>query len=278
MTRISPSRYFNNYDHAPRQKMIEDLIIHSIKMNGVVIQYMPREEFDRDELFGEDPITRFKYAIEMEAYPKDVDGFGGQGDVFSKFGLEIRDTITFVISRKRWQQLKQEKIKLEEEWNILLEDDPKTPWLSNTLMCEGGKGYQVKSFEPQPGDLIYFDMPQKILEITHVDDENLFYEHGIKMTYDLACEVFNYTSEEFTTGNPDIDSVDDMFNTNRLNNKFLMEDGSVIVSENADDVTQEGVMKLEEKDDSAFNLGIQREAETIVNWSERSPFAGLPKW
>ena len=37
-------------------------------------------------------------------YVDNVEGFDGQGDLFSKFGVEIRDTVTLTMARRRWKQ------------------------------------------------------------------------------------------------------------------------------------------------------------------------------
>ncbi len=279
--RNSPSVYYNNYDWAPRQAMIEDLIIHAIRMNGVMLKYIPRETFVRDKMFGDDNFTRFEYAVDMEAWPKTVDTFEGQGDIISKFGgFEIKDQVTFSISRKRWSQIRTEKFSLEQEGLLLAEDSPTTtPGVYNSIILEDANndGYSIVSDKPSPGDLIYFPMVDKIFEITRVEHESLFYQHGKLMTYDLYCELFDYSNEEFTTGITEIDDIAD-FNTDQLTSLFLLEDGGELLLEDGSRFVVDGVNELWDVDASVENNDFQIDAEDVVDWSERSPFSKIDRW
>ena len=84
------------------QNLYEDLIVESLKIYGQDVYYIPRTLVNRDTILNEDPGSKFDDAYLMEAYIENVDGFEGAGDLYSKFGLEIRDEATFVISRKTW--------------------------------------------------------------------------------------------------------------------------------------------------------------------------------
>src|SRR5574343_453691 len=86
------------------QRVLEDLVIESLKIYGFDVYYMPRKLIKEDDLFGEDVLSRFDYAIPLEMYLKNVNGYGGDGDFVRNFGIEIRDRGTFVCSRQRWDQ------------------------------------------------------------------------------------------------------------------------------------------------------------------------------
>jgi hypothetical protein len=86
------------------QNLYEDLIIESLKIFGQDAYYLPRTLINRDEIFGEDSSSKFDDAYMIEAYIENSDGFEGDGDLYSKFGLEIRDEATFIISRRQWQK------------------------------------------------------------------------------------------------------------------------------------------------------------------------------
>lgn len=87
------------------QNLYEDLIIESLKIYGQDVYYVPRTLINRDTILGEDAASKFDDAYLIEAYIENVEGFEGAGDLYSKFGLEIRDEITFVLSRRQWERL-----------------------------------------------------------------------------------------------------------------------------------------------------------------------------
>lgn len=125
-----------------------------------------------DEVFKEDELAEFKNAHQVEVYIKNVEGFEGEGDFLSKFGLQIRDRITFTISRRSFA----------EETSGLL--------------------------RPREGDLIFFPLTNKGYEIRFVEHEAIFYQMGALQTFDLVCELFEYNNEKFETG---VDIIDNSY-------------------------------------------------------------------
>ena len=87
------------------QNLYEDLIVESLKIYGQDVYYIPRTILSRDNILGEDRASKFDDAYLIEAYIENVEGFEGAGDLYQKFGLEIRDEATFVVSRRQWQKL-----------------------------------------------------------------------------------------------------------------------------------------------------------------------------
>lgn len=177
------SHYFNNNYNKTEQNLIEDLTIEAIKIHGIDVVYIPRNSVTRDDLLGEDSIAKFDSEYTIEMYLETVDGFEGQGDFLSKFGLQIKDTADFVVSKKRFEQ----------------------------VLDGSGLG------RPREGDLIFFPLSKGLFEINFVEHENPFYNLGKLHTYKLTCELFTYSQEEFDTGIPEIDRVeDDQSNINIL--------------------------------------------------------------
>ena len=173
--------YFNNYDNINEQTLLEDLIIESIKIYGIECYYMPRTLVAEDNIFGEDPLSKFEQAYNVEMYIKSVDGFDGEGDFLSKFNIEIRDEMTLTVSRRRFSQE--------------IED-------SNTTKAAG---------RPVEGDLIYFPLNNKLFEVKFVEHESIFYQMGSLQTYDLRCELFEYSHERLNTGIATIDEIEDLY-------------------------------------------------------------------
>lgn len=155
------------------QTLIEDLIIESIRIFGIDVWYMPRTLRGVDDLLNEDDISTFDNAYMIEMYVKNVEGFEGDGQFLSKFGLQIRDSMTLSISMRRFSE------------DVGLYDE------------------QVR---PNEGDLIYFPLNRKVFEVMYVDNKPIFYQMGALQMYDLRCELFEVSNERFNTGVEEIDS------------------------------------------------------------------------
>ena len=163
-------------DTQSQQHLYEDLIIESVKIYGRDTYYIPREIVSYDELLNEDIPSKFPHAYKVEMYIDDIDGFGGEGDIFTKFGVEIRDAATFVVSRRRWRQTTSR----------------------SEIVCE----------RPREGDLIYLPMSKSLFQIMHVEHEVPFYQLNNLPTYKMRCELFEYSGEDLDTGVPDIDGIE----------------------------------------------------------------------
>ena len=102
---MATSVYFNHFESTPEQNLHQDLIIEAIKNYGIDVYYLPRKFVNEDLLYGEDTISEFNQAHLIEMYVKSVDGFEGEGDFVSRFGLEIRDQVVFSVARRRFDNL-----------------------------------------------------------------------------------------------------------------------------------------------------------------------------
>ena len=168
---MATSNFFSNFDHNNEQHLLQDLMVESIKIFGHDVSYLQRTKNNVDNLLGEDTTSSFTAAYPIEMYIKNTDGFAGEGAFVGRFGLEIRQQITFTVARRTWD----------------------------------GVGISTRPLE---GDLIWFPMTNKLFEIQFVDHESVFYQLGKLPVYDLSCELFEYSDEDIDTGIEDIDKVE----------------------------------------------------------------------
>jgi hypothetical protein len=175
---VAKNYYFENYENSMEQSLIEDLVIESIKIYGIDVWYIPRTSTQRDSIFNETRSGYIEYneAHMIEMYIKNVDGFEGEGDFLSKFGLEIRDSITLTVARRTYE--------------------------SDVIPYRGATETNTRPLE---GDLIYLPLNKKIFEIKYVEHEPVFYQMGALQMYDLRAELFEYSGELFNTGHDFID-------------------------------------------------------------------------
>ena len=163
------------------QNLYEDIVIESLKMYGQDVYYLPRDLVNEDRILGDDPESSFNSSHVIEMYIENTEGFEGEGDLYSKFGVEVRDQATFVLSRRTWNRF----VSLDQ--NL------------------------VTSTRPQEGDLIYFPLGNQVFEIRFVEHENPFYQLGKLNVFKLQCETFEYSHESFDTGIAELDGVEDSF-------------------------------------------------------------------
>lgn len=269
---MATNPYFPNYQSLNEQDLIEDLLIEQIKVYGYDIRYLPREAVHPDYLFGEDSLHQFNIAAEVEIYVKNVEGFEGEGDLMSKFGLEIRDQITFSLARKRWEQIRTEKLISEEGYNYQLESaNTFSADSSESYLLETG-AYTISSARPREGDVIYFPLTKRLYKIMFVEHESLFYEHGKLLTYDLKCELLEYSSERFNTGVSEIDAIEDAYTSDILDSELLQENGFKLLHEDGGSIILEQ-RRIEDTDAQANNEFFQSEAEEFISWDEHNPFS-----
>jgi hypothetical protein len=101
------NRYFQSgvpMGRSSEQNLYEDLIIECISMYGFEVFYIPRTAFNKDLILNEDSLSLYQYAYQIEMYFKNISGFAGDGDLMTKFGVEIRDSATLMVSKRRWDK------------------------------------------------------------------------------------------------------------------------------------------------------------------------------
>ena len=176
---MATSQYFNNYNSLAEQRVVEDLITESIKIMGFDAYYLPIfNEEDRDILYGEDPVKKFSSAFPVEFYLSSSMEYGGEREFFSKFGLEIKNNINVIISKRSFSQRVPQNI----------------------------------FTRPREGDLIYVPFLNgsgEIFEIKFVNQTKDFFMLGRKIPYyyELEMEKFKYSQEIIDTGVSEIDDV-----------------------------------------------------------------------
>ena len=177
----SNSARFRAIGSAQEQKTIENLIVETIEIYGQDIYYVPRTIVNKDTVFGEDSDTKFESAKAIRAYVNNVEGWEGQGELLSKFGVRIEDKTTFIFSRDKFKE------------HV---DD------STVLNVEG---------RPNEGDLIWFPTTKHLFQIMFVEAEKPFYQLGKGYVWECQCELFEYSDEEIDTGITDLDNIETAF-------------------------------------------------------------------
>jgi len=163
------------------QMFMGNLIIESIELYGQDIYYLPRTYVNKDTIFQEVESSNFTQALAIRAYVNNVDGWEGQGELLSKFGVRIEDKTTFIFSRTKFT----EKV-----------DD------NAVLNVEG---------RPNEGDLIWFPTTKHLFEIKFVEAERPFYQLGKGYVWECQCELFEYSDEQLDTGVAEIDAIETAF-------------------------------------------------------------------
>jgi hypothetical protein len=193
------------------QNLYEDIIIETLKIYGQDVYYLPRDLVNEDKILGEDVPSRFNSAYKVEMYIENTEGFEGEGDLFTKFGVEIRDQATFIVSRKRWNQ------------TVSRYDN------------------QINSARPREGDVIYLPLSNSMFQIMAVEHEQPFYQISNLPTFKLRCELFEYSDEDLDT---DIDAIDDI--EKRYAYKYLLtldsESFGFVVGETVNQTLTSGVV------------------------------------
>jgi hypothetical protein len=159
------------------QTVYEDIIIEALQMYGQDVYYLPREIVNKDSVFLDDVPSRFGQAYKVEMYIENTEAFDGEGDLFTKFGIELRDQANFIVSRKRWKKL-----------------------IGNKLT--------ESNFRPREGDLIYLTLSESLFEIRKVETETPFYQMSNLPTFRMQCELFEYNDEDLDTDIAVIDAVE----------------------------------------------------------------------
>lgn len=239
------------------QQLIESLYTEAIKIYGFNIYYIPRTLVNVDTIFNEDELSKFTSAHPIEMYLQSVDGFEGEGDFLSKFGVEIRDRASFVVVKSRWTQ--------EVDNNA-------------SLIVEG---------RPNEGDLLYFPLTRGLFEITFVEHENIFYQANNIFTYRLDVERFVYSSEKVDTGISAIDAIEDRYSTDMFNYEVALEDDSgVLLLENGFKLIKEDyklsnttsvTTTTQSIEPLARNYDFGLNAEDVIDFSTSNPFGEVQR-
>jgi hypothetical protein len=231
--------YFNNFKQSQEQNLLENLIIEAIRIYGEDMYYIPRNINNLDQLYTADDQSSYTQTFMLEFYIKSVDGFSGDGNFMSKFGLEIRDQVVFSVAQKVFNQ---------------------------------EIGSYTTLTRPREGDLIFFPLNNKCFQIKYVNKFEMFYQLGALQTWEMTCELFEYSNEVFNTGIPEIDAIQTNFSTNIIDYSVKDEQGQALLDE-------EGNYIVMEQYDLATIIGtgendiIQQESDQFVDFTVQDPFS-----
>ena len=181
-----PTNVYFDPGTTSEQRLYENLIIEQSRLFGHDVYYLPRKLVNEDTLFGEDRLSSFNDAYIIEMYLDNIEGFEGQKEMMTRFGLDIQDEATWVVSRRRFEQL------VSTDQNLIV------------------------SSRPNEGDLIYFPRAKKLFEISFVDHDDPFYQIYNLPTFKMRCRTFEYSSDRLDTGVSTIDAIEDSLSTDAL--------------------------------------------------------------
>ena len=224
------------------QNLLQDLINEQLKMYGVEVHYLPRKYVTEKSVIREVIQSSFDDAYPIEAYVENVDGYGDNPTLLSKFGIQATNELNLIISKERWENYIQPLIK--NETNIKL------------------------STRPKEGDLVYFPLGDRLFEIKYVEHERPFYQLQKNYVYELRCELFRLEDELIDTG---IDDIDDVLVGGELTGET--EDGISTLIGPSQTLTLVGTGVTATAVISLFNGGIQN----FVVSNRGSNYSSLPR-
>ena len=265
---MARNRFFNQYSPIKsEQSLIRSLVVESIKIYGVDAYYMPRTHVNLDKLYNEDGAVIYDDALEMEMFIKSYDGFMGQEDFISKFGLQIDESITFVVAQKRFIESLKPLMMNEYGYNVLLED-------GSYFLAEQGYDYS-EILRPREGDLIWIPMLGYMYEIKFTENIENFFQLGDLYTFEMRCDRYEYSSERIDTDVAEIDAIEEQYSLSTTNvEKSLLEDDTLLLLEDGDYVIDESniVLASEVSADNIF-IGQKIITDDILDFSEKNTFA-----
>ena len=191
-----PTNHFFSKGTINEQYLYEDLIIEAMQIYGHDVFYLPRTLVNKDELFGEAPLSKFTDSYMIEMYMDTVEGYEGEKEIITRFGLEIRDETTFTVSRRRWLDL------VSFDANL------------------------ITSVRPNEGDWIYMPTVQRLFEISFVDVDDPFFQIDNLPVYKLYARTVEYSDERLDTGIDAIDKIETTYTGDELLWQFLGEQGA----------------------------------------------------
>lgn len=212
-----------------------------IQIAGQDMWYVPRRQNNKDQIYFADDVSTFDSAYLVDLYIKSVDGFQGDASFMSRFGVEIRDQVTFTIAKR-------------------------------TFDLDIGTLSENNFLRPREGDLIYYPLNRKCFEIKLVDNKPFFYPLGELFTFDLYCELFEYSNEKFSTGIEEIDSLQVNLSIDLYDNAIHDTDDKAILDSDGNPIMP-AEYDLTDFDPLADNEEIQKESDDIIDFTEIDPFS-----
>lgn len=176
---MASNPYFNYFEQNQEQNLMESLVFESLRQKAHDVMYLPRDVDIKDEIMTEPVVQSFSKALPVEMYINNWDNFQGEGQLLSKFGLEIRDQMTLLLTKRAFKRFIQDTTKKDRPWE---------------------------------GDCIYIPMFNNIYQIKYVSSSNpAFYILGKNYVWELTCELLEFSNEQFRTGVSYIDELNPAF-------------------------------------------------------------------
>jgi len=221
---------------ATERTLYQNLIKEAIQIYGHDVYYMDRQSVNEDTLFGEDTLNQFNTQHPIEMYVEDGEGYAGDKEIMTQFGLENRNEITFVVSKERFQDLDRQ-VQIESGTDttggsILLETATidQTGNSSNLTTVSGDGSFYIiqdtaatDADRPLEGDLVYHPVLTKVFEVSFVDHDEPFHQLDNNPVYKLRCKQYEYSQEVISTGIAAIDAIEDDLSTDTTEYQFTLE-------------------------------------------------------
>jgi hypothetical protein len=164
------------------QRLVQELINEQLRIYGIEVTYIPRKFVRKETIIREVSSSVFNDNFSIEAYLNNYEGYNGAGDILTKFGMSLKDELSLIISKERYED-----------------------FISPLLDTDDGEEIELLS-RPREGDLIYFPLGQRLFEVKFVEHEQPFYQLGKLYVYELKCELFEYENEIIDTSIREIDT------------------------------------------------------------------------
>jgi len=269
----------NLHSLATERSLYQDLVKEAIQIYGHDVYYINRDTVALDTLLGEDSLSTFTKQTPIEMYVEDSEGFGGDKEIISQFGLENRNEITFVVSKERFQQM-DSQLAIESGTDttgggILLEAGSidQTENSSVLTSVQGDSNFYIlqdtattDADRPKEGSLVYHPVFEKMFEISFVDHDEPFYQLDNNPVYKLRCKQFEYSSEAIDTGITTIDAIEGDASLDTYEFQFTLEQ-STTYNENIaihDTVTTRGSLLEETDGDNIITEDLTTSAGTNI--------------
>ena len=241
-----PTNVYFNTGSTAEQRLYENLIIEQLSVFGQDVYYLPRKLVNKDTLFGEDASSSFNDAYIIEMYLDNIEGYEGQKEMMTRFGVDMQDEATFVVSKRRFEQL------ISLDANLIV------------------------STRPNEGDLIYFPDGKKLFEISFVDHDDPFYQLQNLPVFKMRCRTFEYSHEDMETGLDAVDAIETAESLDALEYQIILESGTdsgtnYLITEDGDWIISDAY-SVDTVDEASTSDWFETQGDSILDFSERNPF------
>ena len=286
----------NLHSLATERSLYQNLIKEAIQIYGHDVYYVNRDTVALDNVLGEDSLSSYTKQTPIEMYVEDAEGFGGDKEIITQFGLENRNEITFVVSKERFQEMDSQFV-IESGTDttgggILLESGSIDQSDSSSILSsvQGNDNFYVlqdisstDADRPQEGDLVYHPVIAKMFEINFVDHDEPFYQLDNNPVYKLRCKQFEYSSEDIATGIDTIDTIEDDLSRSSSAFQFTLENevGSIQLENAADTgdaeflISEDYIIGDYVTDKTAQNELFDVLDDTVIDFTESNPFGDV---